>query len=122
MNTKKKTCPTCAKFVAKACFSKHVISHDWEFKCYYCSLSFTRKDNLCRHLKIHGDDISQTIQPSDIQPSVILPEPSKIPSVFAIDQEKLMANLTEFHVDEVKGHESANSGIYTFIFLQNYWP
>ena len=76
----KKSCPKCNKYIDPSNFSRHLISHDGDFKCIHCSQSYNRRDNLRRHLKFHGDDISQAIQSSASfqQPSVILPEPSEI--------------------------------------------
>ena len=50
-------------------------------------------------------------------PSDILSMPTENPSDFVIDQEKLMENLTEFHVDEVKGHAIAKTFEFIHLFF-----
>jgi len=88
MNSVKKLCNSCGKSIATSQIARHQASHEVNFQCVYCSMSFNRKDSYKRHLNLHGNKYSETIV-----------EPNLLPMVkFTIDDKKVIDNLVNFQV------------------------
>src|SRR5277367_1211116 len=76
MNSIKKACKTCGKSIDQAHIARHQASHKPNFRCDYCHMVFTRKDNYKHHLERHGNipDTVQQITIEDIVPSEDIPD------------------------------------------------
>src|SRR5271156_2692882 len=99
MSSSTKACPDCDKSVDTTHYARHVKSHNVKFKCKQCpSLQFNRRDNLARHMKLHGPQFDDEDEPSTSAPYKTQQSHSE-DTPFTVDKSTLKRNLIIFKVD-----------------------
>ena len=89
MNSIKKVCSNCNKYVDKSNFARHQASrNNVIISCNQCSMKFNRKDSYKRHLSLHGNIQNDANEESNVLPSL----------EFTIDDKKVIENLVNFQV------------------------
>ena len=89
MNSSKRICNTCGQSINRINLARHIATHETVIiQCQFCPLTFTRKDNYKRHIKLHGMERDAPAEVSNTEHS----------TEFEIDEEKVKTNLVNFQV------------------------
>ena len=98
MDVVRRICQICAADVDVTHYARHIKSHKAKFQCKLCpSLTFNRRDNYMRHLKVHG---SSSISNNEATPQPIIKRDIPISTTrLIIDEEQLNEHLANFSVD-----------------------